>query len=65
MTKEEFKELEFQRHAPMAADMAFIAVSIARIVQQVVESSERTKQEITVVSSAELAIAQHSAYTKS
>lgn len=50
MTKEEweeFKELEFQRHAPMAADMAFIAVSIARIVQQVIESSERRKQEIT------------------
>lgn len=50
MTKEEwkeFKKLEFQRHAPMAADMAFIAVSIARIVQQVVESSERTKQKIT------------------
>jgi len=43
---EKFKEEQFQRTAPMAMDMAYIAITISKIMQMVLDSSEkRTKMQ--------------------
>lgn len=49
---EEFKEQEFQRHAPMAADFAYIAFTIGQIVQKVIENREAKEKSTTRTTSA-------------
>ena len=42
---EKFKEEQFQRTAPMAADIAYVAVTLAKVVQMVLDHSEKSKMQ--------------------